>query len=52
MRILYIHQYFKTRAGSGQHEVLRICSSLGAAGHTVTLITGVTDRSDLGSDRQ
>jgi len=51
VRILYIHQYFKTRAGSGSTRSFEFARRWVKAGHSVVLITGVTDRSDLGSDR-
>jgi glycosyltransferase involved in cell wall biosynthesis len=51
VRILYIHQYFKTPAGSGSTRSFEFARRWVHAGHTVTLITGVTDRSDISSDQ-
>jgi len=47
MRILYIHQYFQTRQGSGGTRSYEFARRWVRNGHQVTVITGVTARSDL-----
>ncbi|MCD6520769.1 MAG: glycosyltransferase family 4 protein [Anaerolineae bacterium] len=49
MRILYIHQYFSTRQGSGGTRSYEFARRWVQAGHQVTMITGTSARGDLQS---
>ena len=44
MKILYIHQYFKTPHESGSTRSFWISKKLIEKGHEVTVITGVTNK--------
>lgn len=48
MRILYIHQYFGTPAGSSGTRSYEMARKLIQAGHEVTMICGSSDRSQTG----
>jgi glycosyltransferase involved in cell wall biosynthesis len=45
MRILYLHQYFKTREGTGSTRSYEFARRWVQAGHQVTMISGVNERS-------
>lgn len=47
MRILYIHQYFTTRAGSGGTRSYEFARRWVRAGHQVTMITTANERAGL-----
>ena len=47
MRVLYIHQYFTTPAGSVGTRAYEFTRHLVEQGHQVTVVTGVAERGDL-----
>jgi glycosyltransferase involved in cell wall biosynthesis len=48
MNVLYVHQYFSTRAGAAGTRSYEFSRAIVKAGHTVTVICGSTGRSQTG----
>lgn len=48
MRILYLHQYFSTRAGTVGTRSYEFASHLVRNGHRVSMVTGLSERSRIG----
>ncbi len=48
MRILYLHQYFSTRAGTAPTRSYEFARHLVRKGHGVTMATGLTGRNKIG----
>ncbi len=46
-KMLYVHQYFGTRAGSAGTRSYEFARRLAQRGHSITVVTGVTDLSDI-----
>ena len=51
MNIIYIHQYFNTRKGSSGTRSYEFSKYLISRGHRVTIITGISDLSDIKSKK-
>jgi len=51
MNIIYIHQYFTTRKGSGSTRSYEFSKYLVSQGHKVTIITGISDLNDIKSKK-
>jgi glycosyltransferase involved in cell wall biosynthesis len=52
LRILYIHQYFRTRAGAGSTRSYEFARRWVEAGHAVTMITSASENSALSTQGQ
>jgi glycosyltransferase involved in cell wall biosynthesis len=50
MHVLYLHQYFKTPAGSGGIRSYQMARHLIKRGHSVTIVCGSSDRGGVGLD--
>lgn len=50
MRILYLHQYFSTGEGSAAGRAYGFVKDLADKGHKVTVVTGITDRSNFSKE--
>lgn len=51
MHVIYIHQYFTTRSGASGTRSYEFSRYLIKQGHHVTIITGVSDLSDMKTER-
>ena len=48
MKILYLHQYFSTRAGTAPTRSYEFARHLVSLGHQVTVVTGLSERTRIG----